>query len=368
METTKVMRPRGQGRILQHREAGTWFIAFYWKGREVRESVARLLAKPPRQVTKQDAVRALRRRMKEVLGEKFKGPEAERLTVRELLDDYERHLELRGCDVPSYKARFKQLTGDFGHVRIVHLTTSLIERWTEEALAIPMAPGTVNLSLAIFKAALNYGRKCGRVAALPYIPLLRVQNARRGFFEPAQIEALIAALPDPLGDVVRFAYLTGWRRQEILGLQWSNIDLAGQVITLHDSKNGDGRTVPLYGALGELVERRRARRALSPWVFHRHGQPVRDFREAWLAACTATRLVGKLFHDLRRTAIRDLVRAGVPETVAMTISGHRSRATFDRYNISSEQDRAEALKRVEAYRAALPAPPEITDIRRALGA
>jgi integrase len=115
------------------------------------------------------------------------------------------------------------------------------------------------------------------------------------------------------------------------------------VITLHDSKNGDGRTVPLYGALGELVERRRTRRAPSPWVFHRRGQPVRDFREAWLAACKATQLAGKVFHDLRRTAIRDPVRAGVPDTVAMTISGHWSRSTFDRYNIASEKDRAEAL-------------------------
>ena len=95
--------------------------------------------------------------------------------------------------------------------------------------------------------------------------------------------------------------------------------------------------------------------AISELVFHSDGAPVVDFRKRWVKACTDAKVPGRLFHDLRRTAIRDMVRAGIPETVAMSISGHKTASVFHRYNITSEEDRRDALRRVQAYRSTLPA-------------
>lgn len=150
-----------------------------------------------------------------------------------------------------------------------------------------------------------------------------------------------------------------------------------------NSKNGEARTVTLSGDLADRMERRKPQRTietktgvfLSENVFHQKGAPVGDFRKAWATACVAAGLgqfvcgrcnqavdghtcetckseagyAGRIFHDFRRTAVRNMVRAGVPERVAMTINGHKTRSVFDRYNIVNEADLREAMKRTQSY-------------------
>ena len=122
------------------------------------------------------------------------------------------------------------------------------------------------------------------------------------------------------------------------------------------TKNDKGRLVILDGELLEAIQGQWERRKvaeipgqsptlLCPYVFHRDGKPIRDFRKAWNKARKETGLAGKILHDFRRTAVRDMVRAGVHERVAMTISGHQTRSVFDRYNIVSEDDLKEAARR-----------------------
>jgi integrase len=113
------------------------------------------------------------------------------------------------------------------------------------------------------------------------------------------------------------------------------------------SKNKKGLTIPLSGRLLSLVQEAWNNRSLE-CPYHYKGEPIGDFRKAFDAA-TAAGITELLPHDLRRSAIRNLVRAGVKETVAMRLSGHRTRSVFDRYNIVSEDDLIDASKKLEAF-------------------
>ena len=188
---------------------------------------------------------------------------------------------------------------------------------------------------------------------------MKVVNARQGFFEPQQITGVLENLPDDLAPAIAFAYVTGWRISEIRGLTWAQIDSRGGVVRLEPgtTKNEEARTFPfgVYPALGRILAEQRARvdalqrdlEAVIPWIFPRaDGRQLGSFVKAWKAACKKAGCPGKLVHDLRRTAIRNLVRAGVNEKVAMTLTGHKTREVFDRYHIVSETDLAEAVKKL----------------------
>jgi integrase len=145
---------------------------------------------------------------------------------------------------------------------------------------------------------------------------------------------------------------------EILNLQWRQVDLNAAEVRLDPgtTKNKDGRVIYLDGELLETMKIQRAfvlslqreRGEIIPRVFinPETGDRIRDFRKSWAEACKQTGLSGRLFHDFRRTAVRNMVRAGVPEVVAMRISGHKTRSIFDRYYIVSEQDLREAARRI----------------------
>ncbi len=147
----------------------------------------------------------------------------------------------------------------------------------------------------------------------------------------------------------------GWRRAEIRLLRWENVDRKAREVRLDDSKNGDGRVLPLVDETWAMFERLWAERqystpngtALSGYVFHKRGRPVGDsnFTKRWQTAHNRAGLPGKLFHDSRRTAARNMIRAGVPQTVAMSITGHRTDSMFRRYDITTTTDKREALQK-----------------------
>ena len=178
-----------------------------------------------------------------------------------------------------------------------------------------------------------------------------------------------------------FLYLSGWRVSEMRGLEWRDVDLAGRVIRLRPelSKNKTGRVLPLNGDLLGVIERAAENRRLDcPSVFHADGQPVGDFRKAWWKACIKVGLgvmitvetprgpkpkyQGLIVHDLRRSTVRNMVRAGIPDAVCMKLSGHKTRAVFDRYNIVSESDLSAATERLAVHLAQQPTMPTVASV------
>jgi len=161
----------------------------------------------------------------------------------------------------------------------------------------------------------------------------------------------------PLFDHAAFAYKVGWRKEEISSLTWSQVDRDNWIVALHpgDAKNDEAKTVYLDEELKEVFrtqwEARRKDGKLTPYVFPNwNGQgKIKNIITAWKTACKKTPVGHKLFHDLRRTAVRNMIRAGIPERVAMKVSGHKTRSVFDRYNIVNDTDLKLAAQRQEAY-------------------
>ncbi len=166
-------------------------------------------------------------------------------------------------------------------------------------------------------------------------------------------------LPEAVRPAATFAYITGWRiDSEVLPLEWRQVDFeAGEIrLDAGTTKNREGRTFPMTAELRVVLERQRAttqelqRRQgiVCRKVFHRSGKPIKSFRVAFRAACREAGCPGRVLHDLRRTAVRNLVRAGIPERVAMQVTGHKTRSVFERYNIVSAGDLRDAGKRLDA--------------------
>lgn len=364
------MRARGTGSVHRRPGRAAWYIKYYDQhGRLHRESSG--------SAARADAERMLKRRLGEVAeGRRLVGRERERTTFDDLerliVDDY----RMRGRkSLDSVLQSFRALRRVFGGWRACDLGYDDLVRYAAERAR---APATVRRELALLHRALALAHRAGRLAALPPFPTITVDNARRGFFEPEQWQAIRAHLPSHLQDVGDFAYLTGWREMEIFGLRWSDVDFERGVASLagRATKNGRARAFPFrdFPELCAVLARRRTRtdeaqRAgarIIPWVFHGGAgeplfgadhRPLRSFCRAWRRACAAAGCPGRIPHDFRRTAVRNLERAGVPRAAAMALVGHKTESVYRRYDIVSERDLTDAVKGYAAGLARLPRAP-----------
>lgn len=330
-----------------------YWIRYSRNGKQYREST-----KSTKLV---DAKRLLKKREGEIAIGKIPGVYFDRIRFEELADDLLTDYQInQQKSLHTLRQRINNhLSPFFGNKRAPEITTPFIKKYIEKRLEEGAANSTVNRDLAALKRMLNLGAKQTppKVDRVPYISMLKENNVRKGFFEHEEYLALKGKLPDHLKGYVTFAYKSGWRTSEISDLKWKQVDLIRGVVRLEpgESKNKEARIVYMDKELKEVFKRewnrRKKLRTALPYVFlNRKGtDKIKRFDKSWKSACRNAGLGPKIFHDLRRTAVRNMVRAGIPERVAMQISGHKTRSVFERYNIVSEDDLRLAAQKQEAY-------------------
>jgi len=268
---------------------------------------------------------------------------------------------LKGMVVSEYLARGHRTTQRVRQAFDLHLIPFFADTsaeqmglrspaYIEHRVGQSAAAATIRLELMGLSKGLALAVRAGLIEHRPAITIPTVRNVRTASISDGKLDALMAYLPVDIRDLVQLACLTGWRSAEIRNLRWEQVDRREGVIRLETgtTKNGQGRVFP-YGALPELVRLiewrwRRTQEAQAAigdrveHVFHRRGRPIKTMRRCWGTACRLAGLDGRVFHDLRRAAAQNMVRAGVPMQTAMALMGHKTRSIFDRYVIVNESD------------------------------
>lgn len=327
-----------------------FWIKYYRHGEPFRES-----AKSKKY---SNAARLLKEREGEIAKGRIPGVTFEKVMFKELVQGIKEDYRLKGR---KKGPRTKHLEKFFAGKRAVDITTTEIKRYVNHRLKAGVANATIELELSALRRMFNLAAQetPPKVDRVPKMPQISVGNVKEGFFEDDDYYAIVEKLPDYMKGLVMFAYWTGWRKSQILSLTWTMVRIKDRLITAPGriTKNKKPHTIYMNDPLLEIVKERHSQRNLGcPYVFHRNGKQINDFRFVWNTACRKTELgygykindeyaekwkhleEGPTFHDFRRTAVRNLVRSGVTEKVAMKITGHKTRSVFDRYNIVVSDD------------------------------
>jgi len=342
---------------------------FYWiqylkKGRVVREST--------KSTDLSYGKRLLRSREGAVAEGRHPGFEIYKTTIDDLVKLYFEYYEQN--DLKTYKEakRYSDLiTNHFGGLKANEITSDHIRdyrkkrreegdaRFTnhDKHKTPSVSHSTINRELSAFKRmyALGLQEDPPIVARIPKIEMTKENNVRTGFFEHDDFLVLRGKAPDHVKVVLTIGYYTGMRKGEILGLKWSQVDFDHKVLRLETgtTKNKEGREVPLtsdlFGVLEKWWKETMEKHPSCQWICHYKGERYTDFKRAWKTVCKNAGFVGSLFHDFRRTGVRNLVRSGVPQSVAMKISGHNTDSVFQRYDIVSHQDIKDAGEKLTLY-------------------
>jgi integrase len=378
-----------------YKRGQVFWIKYYRNGKPYREST--------KSKKEADAKRLLKKREGEISQGKLPGIYFDKVRFDELAEAFLSDYRINNKNLKRASQSVDHLKKALEGMRVVDITTTCINgyienrmQWTcseckerfeaqdkcpscdSEDLKTGAANATINRELSALKRMLNLGAQQTppKVDRVPYIPMLKENNVRKGFFEHEGFIALREFLPSYLKPFVSFAYKVGWRDEEISGLTWRQVDRNQWIVRLEvgEAKNGEGRTVYLDEELKEIFNQQWEARIKSgrlvPYVFpNKDGSgPIKDFRKPWNTACRKAGLgygyrssykyvaawqdkfpAGPILHDFRRTAVRNMVRSGINERVAMKISGHKTRSVFDRYNIVSDTDLRLAAQKQETY-------------------
>jgi integrase len=354
-------RPRGTGCVYQRAGSQYFWAQYAVNGQLVRESTKAL--------TKSEATEYLNRKLREIGAGRALDPDIARTSVSVVVErmfERKKNGQLgRAKSVDLDELRWKANPElFFGKLRVRDVTEDKLTEYVtlrKKELRLPdgkisrgVSNGTVNREIAILRRAFS-------AAKLPEIEWSNLPegNPREGFLQDDKRDALLRACGKVglwFRALVATAATFGFRRGELLNMRVKAFDQSAGVLRLErrETKSGKARTIKLTADLQVLLQACAADKGPDDYLFtrtgkKRDGQFVGDFRKTWVTCCKAAGCPDLIFHDLRRSAIRNMVRSGMSEREAMLISGHRTRAVFDRYDITDESRLAESVGAYEGW-------------------
>jgi integrase len=331
-----------------------WWVSVFVDGKRVSKS--------SKSEKKADAVKLRNQLLAKKERGELRGDVSQKILISELLDDVLKSDIKESTRYIWKKVVAKNIRPFFGHIPARRLSTDLMEDYREKRKAEGRSDATANRELSILRTAFHNARKRTppKVVTVPYFPMVKETTIRKGFLTDPQYKILRDALPEELKPVFIVGYLAGIRKSELLAITWPQVDFESRLITLEygETKNDDPRSVPIvrgdmFNALSAEKQKHDEFWPACPWVFSRGGQPIKDFRWAWDEACKRAGVPGLHFHDLRRTAVRNMRRAGIPQVMRMKISGHKTDSMERRYNIADREDLANAQELLDRRSAVL---------------
>ncbi len=341
---------QGSGSVYQRGKI--WWLSYYVNGKHACESA--------RTKDKSIARGLLQSRLGQIAEGKFVGLRPDRITFAELVDDFLEDYRINSKrSLKDAERSASVLRHAFGARRAQSVTSSDIVRYVSSRQSAGLSNASINRELSALKRMFNLGLRDGKILHKPHIAMLEERNIRKGFFEWQDFTKIRKELPKYLRAPMTFAYLTGWRvRSEVLRLCWNNIDFGPGTVRLEPetTKNREGRLIYMTPELRALLNDQRKKtkafqltaKRIVQLVFHNQGRAIVNYYKAWHKASKQAKLPERIPHDFRRTAVRNMVRAGIPERVAMQMSGHKTRAVFDRYHIVSDTDLREAAAKLSS--------------------
>src|SRR6267143_2791484 len=346
METTekKPRGKRGQGCLYRVKNSRNWYVKFFVDGQKYQETA--------NTDSKREATDYLKARIL-ACSNGDAAPNSNRVTAKELYDALLADYKINGKSHWWAALNWtKHLEPFFGAMLAKNVGSNTLDRYKESRREEKAANGTINRELSLLQRSfmLGYESQPRKVARPLRFHRLAESKPRQGFIEQKTYDGLAVNCPDLfMRTMLCLSYSFGFRKSELLTLKVSDVNLLAGTVQLRDSKNGEARKVSLTGDAKNLLAACVAGKSAEDAVFTRGKgtKAVADFRGTWDKITLAAGCSGLLFHDLRRSAVRNMVRAGIPETVCMKVSGHKTRNVFDRYNITSERDLADAARKIE---------------------